>query len=55
MCRFLMYEFNKLLNAILVTLLTHFFWSLIYFMAGKERRGPHFTFSVALSDQKIKK
>lgn len=55
MCRFLMYKFTKLLNAILVTLLTCFFWSLISFMAGKERKGPHFTFTVALSDQKIKK
>lgn len=49
-----MYKFNKLLNAILGTLLTPFFWSLISFMA-EERKGPHFTFTVALSDQKIKK
>lgn len=55
MGRILMNEFAKLLNAILVTLLTCFFWSLISFMAGKERRGPHFTFTVALKDRKIKK
>lgn len=55
MCRFLMYQFTKLLNAILVTLLTCVFWRLISFMAGKGRKDPHFTFSVALNDQKIKK
>lgn len=48
-----MNNFNELLNAVLVTLLAPFFWSIISFMAGKERKGPYFTFTVALSDQKI--
>lgn len=55
MCRFLMYKFPKLWNAILVTLLTSFFSNLVSFMAEKETKGPHFTFTVALSDQKINK
>lgn len=55
MCRFLMYKFTKLWNAILVTLLTCYFSNLVSFMAEEETKGPHFTFAVALGDQKISK